>query len=194
MKTALVCAIASLLSSVGWSQPIPVSELVGANNVIRDQLYGISVTHPAGWQVRGAQRWGKNNQENTIAFMPIWPLASRPSLYYQPKSNFNTPAPEPGQEEAHFRLTAGTKAASRVASGLRDYKNLEDTFDFTKLNGRPAVRYVASFTLNGKKQYEYFIRVLGDRMMVMFFTQGPAEELEVVREEIDKMSASVVVP
>jgi len=192
MKPILALVFGVSLASVAWSQSIPLAELVGPNNLIRDQVYGVSVTYPPGWQVRGASRWGKNNKENTVMFQAIWPLESRPSLYYQPTSNFDKPAP--GQEEAHFRYTAGTKAASRVRAGLGDYKNLEDTFTYLQINGRPAFRYVASFTQNGRKHFEYFTRVLGDQMMVMFFTMGPLEEMETIRREVDQMSATVQVP
>jgi hypothetical protein len=192
MKSIRALLLGVSIAATAWSQSIPLAELVGPNNLIRDSVYGVAVTYPAGWEVRGASRWGKNNKENTISFRPIWPLESRPSLYYQPTSNFDKPAP--GQEEAHFRYTAGTKAASRVQAGLSDYKNLEDTFTFLRINGRPAFRYVASFTQNGKKHFEYFTRVLGEQMMVMFFTMGPQEELDTIRREIDQMSATVQVP
>lgn len=192
MKLPRAFLLGLALAAPAWSQSIPLAELIGPNNVIRDPLYGVSVTYPAGWEVRGGARWGKNNKENTISLRPIWPLESRPSLYYQPTSNFDRPAP--GQEEAHFRHTAGTKAASRVQAGLKDYRNLEDTFTSLTINGRPAFRYVATFTQNGKRHFEYFTRVLGEQMMVMFFTMGPWEELEPVRREIDQMSATVQVP
>lgn len=192
MKPILALLLGVSLAASAWAQSIPVADLVGPHNLLRDSMYGISVTYPAGWEVRGGVRWGKNNQENTVSFRPIWPLESRPSLYYQPTSNFAKPAP--GQEEAHFRYTAGTKAASRVQSGFSDYKNLEDTFTFLQINGRPAFRYVASFTQNGKPQFEYFTRVLGEQMMVMFFIMGPIEELPAIRREIDQMSATVQVP
>lgn len=192
MNLSRACLLAFALAAPARSQSIPLAELIGPNNAIRDPRYGVSVTYPAGWELRGGARWGKNNQENTLSFRAIWPLESRPSLYYQPTSNFEAPAP--GQEEAHFRHTAGTKAASRVQAGLQDYRNLPETFTFLQINGRPAFRYVAKFTQNGKKHYEYFTRVLGEQMMVMFFTMGPWEELETIRREIDRMSATVQVP
>lgn len=69
-----------------------------------------------------------------------------------------------------------------------------NTFTYLQINGRPAFRYVASFTQNGRKHFEYFTRVLGDQMMVMFFTMGPLEEMETIRREVDQMSATVQVP
>lgn len=192
MKPILTLLLGLALSSAGWSQSIPLSELLGPQNQLRDPVYGVAVKYPAGWQVRGASRWGKNNAENTVMFQPTWPFESRPSLYYQPTTNFGRPAA--GQEEAHFRYTAGTKAASRVQAGLRDYKNLENTFTFTQINGRPAFRYFAQFTREGKPQFEYFVRVIGEKMMVMFFTMGPITELEIMAREVDEMSATVLVP
>lgn len=191
MKSILAPVFALSLATIAWSQTIPLTELVGPNNSIRDSVYGISATYPAGWQVRQAQRWGKNNLENTIFLQAGWPLESRPSLYYQPRTNFDSPAP--GKEEAHFLHTAGTKAASRV-SGLADYRNLSESFTFAPINGRPAFRYVANYTLNGKLHYEYFVRILGEKMMVMFFTQGPIAELDTLRREVDQMSSTVHVP
>jgi hypothetical protein len=192
MKLFLAPVFALSLATIAWSQAILPSEFVGPNNSIRDSVYGVSATYPAGWQVRQAQRWGKNNMENTIFFQAGWPLESRPSLYYQPRTNFDSPAP--GKEEAHFHYTAGTKAASRVSGGMSDYKNLRESFTFAPINGRPAFRYVANFTVNGKPHYEYFIRILGEKMMVMFFTQGPIAELDILRREVDQMSSTVQVP
>lgn len=191
MKPFLALFGALSLASAAWSQAIPLDELVGPNGSLRDDMYGITGTIPSGWSVRAASRWGKNNKENTIFLQPIWPLESRPSLYYQPVSNTDwTPAESP---EAYFRRTAGTKAASRQ-SGISDYRNLEDTFTFLQINGRPAFRYVASFTQNGQKHFEYFTRVQGEKMMAMFFTMGPEAELETLRREIDQMSATLHVP
>jgi hypothetical protein len=121
-----------------------------------------------------------------------WPLTSRPSLYYQPTSNFDRPAP--GAEAAHFHYTAGTKAAQRVNNGLKDYRNLADTFTLKTINGRPAFSYVATFTMQGVPHYEYFVRILGTDLIAMFFVQGPVEELETVRREIDQMAATVQLP
>jgi hypothetical protein len=192
MKTiiGLICTLA--FGATVWSQPIPKEELIGPNNSIRDAVYGISVTLPAGWEVRSAVRWGKNNKENTIFLKPMWPLVATPSLYYQPRSNFDSPAPD--KVEAHFRYTAGTKAQQRINSGLSDYRNIEETFEPTQINGRPGFRYMASYTRNGKIYLEYFIRVLGDTMMAMFFVQAPADEMDIVRREVDQMAATIHVP
>jgi hypothetical protein len=179
-------------ASAALAQSIPLDELVGPNNAIRDSKFGLSATYPAGWQVQTARRWGKNNLENTIMMQAIWPLTSRPSLYYQPTSNFDRPAP--GAEAAHFHYTAGTKAAQRVNNGLKDYRNLADTFTLKTINGRPAFSYVATFTMQGVPHYEYFVRILGTDLIAMFFVQGPVEELETVRREIDQMAATVQLP
>jgi len=192
MKRTSILVGALLFAAVARAQPIPLSELVGANNSLKDSMYGISLTYPAGWEVRGAHRWGKNNRENTIMFQALWPLEARPSLYYQPTSNFDKPAK--GEEEAHFKRTAGTKAQQRIASGMKDYQNLDDTFVFTTINGRPAFRYTARFTMRGRPHFEYFVRVLGDEMMAMFFVVASAEEIEAIRRDIDQMAATIRVP
>lgn len=186
-------AVAMFATTTTWGQQVPLEQLLGENNSLRDPLYGISVTYPAGWQVRGAARWGKNNAENTISFQPVWPLETRPSLYYQPLSNFD--APKRAEEvPPHFRYTAGTKAQQRVNGGLRDYRNDESTFELFTINGRPAFRYRANFTVRGQPQFEYFVRVLGTELMAMFFVQGPAAEFDQMRREVDQIVATVQVP
>lgn len=192
MKTTLTFILLLTLGSIGRSQSIPMAELVGPNNTIRDPLYGITVQFPAGWEVRSAQRWGKNNQENTIFFSPLWPSEARPSLYYQTITNFDAPGPD--AVEAHFRYTAGTKALQRINGGLADYKNLENTFELIQINGRPGFRYLATYTMGEKKFTEYFIRVLGDKLMAMFFIQAPSAEIETVRREVDQMASTILVP
>lgn len=194
MKKTLALLAALALVTVGQSQSIPLNELVGPNNVIRDPMYGIAVTYPAGWEILGAGRWGKNNQENTISFKVIWPSEARPSLYYQPTTNFNRPGPSASEVAAHFKYTAGTKAQQRINSGMSDYQNIESSFEQTTINGRPAFRYLATYSRAGKKYYEYFIRVLGEQLMAMFFVQIPAEELDLVRGEVDQMAATIQVP
>jgi hypothetical protein len=181
-----------LLAAVsGFAQPAPQSQPADPANVVRDQEYGLKLTYPTGWQVRHSARWGKNQQENTFFFKPAWPFVSRPSVYYQPRSNFDSPAP--GQEAAYFRYTAGTREAVRIAAGLREYKNREETYTLTQINGRPAFRYFARFTVNGQEHFEYFIRVLGEKMLVMFFTRGPLGERELMQEEVDRMSMTLQV-
>jgi hypothetical protein len=194
MKKTLALLAAFALATAARSQSIPLHELVGPNNVIRDPMYGISVTYPAGWEISGASRWGKNNQENTIGFKVIWPSEARPSLYYQTTTNFARPGPSAEEIAAHFKYTAGTKAQQRIGMGMSDYQNIESSFEQTTINGRPAFRYLATYSRAGKKYYEYFIRVLGDRLMAMFFVHIPAEELELVRREVDQMAATIQVP
>jgi len=186
-------AVAMFATTAAWAQQLPLEQLLGENNSLRDPLYGISVNYPAGRQVRGAARRGKNNAESTVMFQPMWPLETRPNLYYQPLSNFDAPK-RPEEVPAHFRYTAGTKAQQRVNGGLRDYRNDESTFEFLTINGRPAFRYRASFTMRGQPQFEYFVRVLGAELMAMFFVQGPAAEFEQVRREVDQMVATLQLP
>ena len=195
MKNVLALLAALALVTIARSQSIPLNELVGPNHVIRDSMYGISATYPAGWEVLGASRWGKNNQENTISFKAMWPSQAMPSLYYQTTTNFDRPGPSAKEVAAHFQYTAGTKAQQRINSGaFSGYQNLESSFQQTTINGRPAFRYLATYSRAGKQYYEYFIRVLGDQLMAMFFVQIPAEELDVVRGEVDQMAATIQVP
>jgi hypothetical protein len=192
MKSIRALFAAVIVGCTAWAQPIPLEELLRPNNTLRDPVFGVAATYPKDWQVGDAARWGKNNLENTIFFVAAKPMKSRPSLYYQPRSNFDSP--QPGQELAHFRYTAGTKEQQRIRSGLSDYRNVEDSFHFSKINGRPAFSYSAVFSRAGQTHFEYFTRVLGEKMMVMFFVQGPIEELDTMRRATDQMAATIQVP
>ena len=195
MKSLFVVALALALCSLGQSQPqpIPPKEVLGPNNAYNDALYGVSVTYPEGWVVRDAQRWGKNNEENTVFFTAPSPSQAKPSMYYQMFSP-TMPAPEAGKIETYLRDIAAAKAKSRVGAGLKDYKNVPDSFAFKQIAGRPAASYFAVFTLRGQVTEEYFIRIVGEKGYVMFFVQGPAEDVTALRGSVDQLAATVHVP
>lgn len=81
-----------------------------------------------------------------------------------------------------------------MSSGLSDYRNIEDTFERIAINGRPAFRYTAAYTRQGQVYLEYFVRVLGEKTMAMFFIEAPADEMAGVRREVDQMAATIQMP
>jgi hypothetical protein len=191
MKPPALFALALLaFSSPVVAQEIPLKDLVGPNNQIHDALYGVSFTLPAGWEVRGAQRWGQDNQENTIFLSAVWPSESRPSVYYAPIREVLAP----GQAEDYFRRTAVTKAESRVKGGMRDYVNVPASFVMKQINGRESLSYHATFSRGTVKMVEYFTRIAGAKVMVMLFAQIPLEEFATLQPELDRMMATVKVP
>jgi hypothetical protein len=184
-------ALAALtFAGPAWAQEIPLRDLIAPNNQIHDAQYGVSFTVPAGWDVRGAQRWGQDNKENTIFLSAVWPSESRPSIYYAPIREVLGP----GQAEEYFRRTAVTKADSRVKGGMRDYANVPESFVMKKINGRETLCYHATFSRGPVKMVEYFTRIAGDKVMVMLFAQLPLEEFATLKPELDQMMATAKVP
>ena len=193
MKSPLLIAVAVALCSVGQSQPTSPAAVSGSNNSFNDAAYGVSVSYPLGWVVRNAQRWGKNNSENTVFFAPPPPSRARPSMYYQMFSP-SAPKPAPDKIEAYLRNNAASKERSRIASGLSDYNNVPESFEFRQIAGRPGASYFAVYSLRGQIMEEYFIRIVGETGYVMFFVQGPAADVSSIRATVDRMAETVQVP
>ena len=182
-------AKATVLSTA--APEIVLENVLGPNNLYPDDLLGVSATLPDGWTVRGAGRWGENNRENTVSLSPETETTARPSMYYQmyPKE-----VPEPGQAEAYLRNIAEWKENSRISAGLADYKNVPESFAFTDINGNPSLSYFATFTRGNEVMTEYFVRILGKKGYVMFFTQGRLEDVKAIMPPLQKMAGSVKVP
>ena len=189
MRNTLLALLALALASVARSQAVDLKTVLGPNRSFHDSEFGVKLTYPAGWEIATGGRWGKNNGENTFRFQPIWPSPAVPSLYYQ---RFSPDHPRPTDFEAYYRDAAERKAASRV--GLKEYRNLPETFSFRPIAGRPGCSYTASYVSGTRKMAEYFVRISGQTVQVMFFTQGPAEDIDTLRAEIDRMAETVQVP
>ena len=82
-----------------------------------------------------------------------------------------------------LREQALKKEASRVAI-IPDYRNVPGSFQFFKVNGRPGMAYLATFTTGGQVMTEHFVRVLGPAGYVMIFTQGRIEEVKAILPEL----------
>lgn len=190
MKTILVALIALALGTAARGQNVDAKDVVGPNNTFFDAAYGVALTYPAGWEVLGGGRWGENNGDNTFRFRPLWPSEAMPSLYYK---RYVPEGPQPPNLEPHFRDAAARKAASRVPMAS-DYRNLEETFSFRTIAGRPGFSYLATFTRYGRPMMEYFVRVAGEKVYVMFFTVGSPEDINAIRADIDRMAESIRIP
>lgn len=193
MKTALtlpalVLALFAACPSAR-AQTVDLKTVLGPNNTFHDPVFGVSLTLPAGWGVKGGHRWGKDNGENTFPLRPIWPSTASPSLYYQ---RFRPDHPRPTDFVAYYTDAAARKAASRT--GYKDYRNLPETFECLTIAGQPGCRYFASFTSGGRPMLEYFVRISGATTQVMFFTTGTENEINHLRAEIDRMAETVKVP
>jgi len=186
----LVCVAA--LSSPLWSQSNsdPLDKLAGTTGAFSDPIRGVSATVPAGWTIRAAERWGK--EETTIFMKAPNTMATQPSLYYR----VLPVKPAPGLEGAkkYLREEVEKKAASR-RSAYPDYAVRPNSLVFRTVNGRPALSYVADFSRSdGKKCSEYNTRVVGDTTVALFFMMGLDWEVEAVRPELDTMIETIKLP
>ncbi len=173
------------------AQKMSLLEVLGPNNAFHDAQYGVSATYPEGWAVRQAIRWGPNNRENTVFFTPPAGSMAIPSMYYQMYPNG---APDPGNAEAMLREQAQLKEVSRSENGVNDYKNDPDSFVFREIDGHPSLSYFATFTQGDQVQAEYFTRILGDNGYVMFFTRGPAKDVQALIPAVSQMAGTVKPP
>lgn len=64
------------------------------------------------------------------------------------------------------------------------------------LHCAPCLRssYTATFTRYGRPMMEYFVRVAGEKVYVMFFTVGSPEDINAIRADIDRMAESIRIP
>jgi hypothetical protein len=174
------------------AQQLVMEQVLGPNYLYHDDLLGVSATYPEGWKIRGAQRWGERNSENTLFMSPDPETSARPSMYYRMYRGDES-AKRAGDTEAWLRDQARAKELSRVQS-LSDYANVPTSFDFTPLNGQPSMTYFATFTAGDQVMTEYFIRILGQKGYVMFFTMGKLEDVKTILPQLQKMAGTVKVP
>lgn len=191
MKAIIVLTAALAVAALGRAdEEVDLKRIVGPNNSFKDDVFGVSLTYPAGWDVVAGMRWGPDNRENTFRFRPIWPAEASPSLYYQA---FRPDNPRPADVNAWLREAAAKKEASRV-SPISSYRNDPQTMRFTTIGGRPALSYIATFQSGSQQMAEYNLRIVGEKAYVMFFTLGPINDVLSIRDDIDKMAATVQVP
>jgi hypothetical protein len=174
-----------------------LSEVLQPNNLFHDAVFGVSVTYPAGWSVRNAQRWSDNNHQNTVFLAPPPTSHAVPSMYCKLYTVGAPPPdgpPAPNAPESFFRATAKTKEKLRTSNGLTDYKNVPESFEFTQIGGHPALTYFAVFTQGNQVMTEHFIRILGQKGFVLFFTGGPLDDVKALIPQLKQMAATVAVP
>lgn len=170
---------------------IQLEDVLKENNLYDDAAFGISATVPEGLRVVGARRWGLNNSENTVSLQTETPSSARPSMYYQ---EYPSGFPEAEGPRAYLERVAQNKENQRIAGGMADYKNVPSSFEFTDINGNPALTYFGVFTRGNEVQTELFVRVLGKKGYVMFFVPGRMEDVQAIMPKIREMAASVKVP
>jgi hypothetical protein len=168
-----------------------LDEMLTPNNGFVDPVFGVSVTYPENWAVRDAKRWGDFNEQNTVWFVAGDSLAT-PSMYYQLYPEGSPPGA--GNVEAYLREVARKKEESRNSRPGSDYKNDPESFVFRELNGNPSLSYFATYTQGDRVMAEYFVRVLGPKGYVMFFTNGPADHVRKIIPTVQQVGGTVKPP
>lgn len=172
---------------------IDLAEALGPDNRYHDTVVGLSVQLPEGWTVRNAMRWGPAHSENTVFLTPDVSSSASPSMYYKPYKAEETATLSGTGAEALLREQAQKKEASRLG-WAPDYKNVPDSFSFFDVNGSPAMSYFATFTRDDQVMTEHFIRILGPKGYVMFFTQGKFEDVKAIMPQLKQAASTVKGP
>lgn len=185
----------------GGLPQIVLSQVLGPNNLYHDDVFGLSMTYPEGWGVDSARRWGDRNRHNTVVFR-LEPETATATGSRSLSSNMYYKLFQPDEAalrdqspEAYLRKAAADKEALHNSSpGFAEYKNVPESFEFTQIGGNPVMSYFATFLRGDQVMTEYFVRQLGSKGYVMFFTAGPLEEVRPIMPRVKAMAESVRLP
>lgn len=191
MILALAAVIPGAMAQPVGAVPFDLTKTPGTRQYT-DQATGVSVTLPDGWMIREAYRWGTGHRENTVVLSPKRGRAA-PRMYYQPYDAKALKDMASGDLHGMLREQAQLKEASRRRIVL-DYRNVPGSFVFFEVMGRPAMAYLATFLGREEDSAEHFIRVLGPKGYVMFFTSGPLEDVEALIPQLMQMAGSAMGP
>jgi hypothetical protein len=172
---------------------IDLAQALGPDNHYHDDAVGLSATLPEGWTVRDAIRWGEGHLQNTVFLKPAEVSSATPSMYYKPYTAEEAASITGTGAQALLREQAQKKEASRVM-GVPDYQNVPESFLFFDVNGSPAMTYFATFTRGDQVMTEHFIRILGPKGYVMFFTTGKFEDVKAVMPQLKQAASTVKGP
>ncbi len=172
---------------------IDLARALSPEGLFTDEVVGLSAMFPEGWKVRSAIRWGEGHRQNTVHLQPDPPSSAAPSMYYKPYTAEEAASIGSAGAQALLREQAEKKEASRLA-GAPDYKNVADSFSFFDVNGSPAMTYFATFTRGEQVMTEHFIRILGPKGYVMFFTSGKFEDVKTIMPQLKQAASTVKGP
>lgn len=189
----LVPAMATRAPDPNAPIKIDLKRALGPENQYTDDVVGLSAMLPEGWTVRDAIRWGEGHKQNTVFLKPAEASSASPSMYYKPYTGEEASSIGSAGAQALLREQAQKKEASRLA-GAPDYQNVPDSFHFFDVNGSPAMTYFATFTRGDQVMTEHFIRILGPKGYVMFFTTGKFEDVKAIMPQLKQAAATVKGP
>lgn len=163
-------------------------ELTNADNTFFDPEYRFTGKIPAGWLLRDAPRWGK--EETTLHFKdPEFPQAV-PNLYYR-----KFPEPMALEGPAIYRWMeeqAAIKATQRAADGRADYINRE--IAQRTIGDRPALTWTADFTYEGEPWAEYLTRVYSPTGTTLFFMSAPKKDMPTLIPRFESLIQKTITP
>jgi len=180
---------ALVLCLPGWSQSVPLGEIVHADRTIRDPLYHWSARFPEDWIVDGVVRWG--DRETTLYFGVLAVPSAHATLYYK---SYAEPKPIPAGAEYFLRREAERHASRRILNGLTSYTPQAGSFTFTHIGGHPALRFVAHFSSDDRTICEYVVRVVSKRGIAQFILRVPLVQSEAVRANFEAMADTFLLP
>jgi hypothetical protein len=189
-RQALGCPTLAQARAPRPAAPVDLgNKLRGAEGLVRDEEYGVSVTLPANWTLDRAGQAGE--QARSLFFDVRGQTEVKANLYYRISQS---PLPEPtGSYEAALRDDAQKKAADRI-NLYPGYANRADSFVYRTVNGYPALSWTADYTDNGRKYSEYLTRVRGPSGIALFFMTAPAETIGAVRPDFDRLIETIHLP
>jgi len=154
----------------------------------RDPEFAISVKLPQAWKIGRPFRWG--DHETTVPLLAP-ENAEAGSLYFRMALN---PAKSEEETRQHLLTSPASKATSRVAAGLADYRIRPDSVEPRTVNGRPALSCIGEFTQNGEPMVEYLTWISGSEANALFFARVPTAGLSALRQRLDPVIESLKLP
>jgi len=178
-----------LLCVTGWSQSVPLGEIVGPNHTIRDPLYSWSMRFPPDWIVHGVVRWG--DRETTLYLGSLAAPRAFSSLYYK---SYAKPQLVPVAAEFFLRGEAERHAIRRIKNGLTSYTPQAGSFTFKHIGGHPALGFVAHFSSDDRTFCEYVVKVVSERGVAQLMLRVPLVQFEAVRADFEAMADTLLLP
>ena len=162
----------------------PVGPITLGSREYRDADAHIRLPLPEGWGMRPSFAFG--DHETNVPLAASQSTAAAPALYYKvlDKPRVLT-ADSPA---AQLRADCDAKVKQRVDSGLADYHVRPDSYQERTIDGHVALACTSEYTRDGRTMVEYAIRVHTDKVVIMFFAQLPAADLEQFRPRFDKLA------
>jgi hypothetical protein len=170
-------------------------QLLGPNNTIKDPLHGATAVIPTGWTIKRADRVAPN---------VVWPNGSTGIVLSAPEKPdgprfvyevFDTPQPLSDQDVRAWLRNRASKIHQVRREFVSNSRERANEYVIRKVGECPALSWHADYTArDGKSEVEYGTVIRAERGHALVWFQGPATELEAIRQALDSLIASVRLP